>query len=343
LAIPIGLLPFSAIALLNSTASLSLAANNMIVLCIVVPLVIAMLIYRWRADSRFDAVKALWPGSRIVEVQKGDSTTAALYRLGGPDAAHAVKATFVAEFDSEGARFYVGVRTVREFLRLSWREISAIDVVTVVVGNGRQARAIQLTVKRAGSTTLLPLVIKPERGFSTFSYSSPREIAEHFAALRLLRDSGGTPAPNSATETILGQNMATRSVHPLRRALRPGMTSASQRRTGLISMACGVVSLLAMLPFGILTWTGIWAAPAAVFIPFFVLGAALWLAGSTLLRYIPLKVSAELADGYTLSRLGDTSVDQLDPKTGFIIRPAGSSMLTPEAEKTELARVRDLA
>jgi hypothetical protein len=226
--------------------------------------------------------------------------------------------------------------------RLSWREISAIDVVTVVVGNGRQARAIQLTVEGAGSTTLLPLVIKPERGFSAFSYSSPKEIAEHLAALQLLRVSAGTPASHSATETILGQNTGTRSVHTLRRALRPGMSSASQLRVGLIFMACGAASFLAMLPFGILTWTGGWAAPAAVFIPFFVVGAVLWLVGMTLLRYIPVKVSAELADGYTLSRLGDASVDQLDPKTGFIIRPAGSSMLTPEAQKAELARVRDL-
>jgi len=51
----------------------------------------------------------------------------------------------------------------------------------------------------------------------------------------------------------------------------------------------------------------------------------------------------EHAEGYTVWRKGDVHRPQVDPETGFEIRPAGASRLTKHEEAEALTRVRDVA
>jgi hypothetical protein len=51
----------------------------------------------------------------------------------------------------------------------------------------------------------------------------------------------------------------------------------------------------------------------------------------------------EHAEGYTVWRKGDVRRPQVDPETGFEIRPAGAPQLTKREEAEALTRVRDIA
>lgn len=54
------------------------------------------------------------------------------------------------------------------------------------------------------------------------------------------------------------------------------------------------------------------------------------------------RLSAEHAAGYTLSRTLRPDLDQVDPVTGYVIRPAGGAQLTHAEERAAAARVRML-
>jgi hypothetical protein len=112
---------------------------------------------------------------------------------------------------------------------------------------------------------------------------------------------------------------------------------------GLLAFALGVLSFVAMLPFGILTWTHVWAVPTTVFLPLMYVGLFGIAAGRMVWIFVPTRERAELRAGYTLSNSGDLAVDQLDPRTGYVIRPAGSPALDRRAARSERLRVRALA
>ena len=275
----------------------------------------------------------------MVEVQTCDPTTAAMFRLGGIDASRAAKSIFVAELDAEAVRFFGGGRRIKEFLSFTWQEVSKMDVATVSVANGRAAQAVEFHIDRGGSTTVLPLVIKATRGVTGFKYSSPAEITEHFKVLEMLW-APHKRADASMMVALLETSPA--SQVPRRRMLRAGLSSTTQLRAGGAFWVAAATFLLAMLPFGILTWTHVWIVPSGVFLPLLYLALSSMVVGKSLRLFVPLKVSKELTTGYTLSREGDINVDQLDPKTGYVIRQAGNDTLTVEQEQSALAIVRAL-
>jgi hypothetical protein len=329
----------------GGTEGLPLAA--VISLAIAVPLDAYILALRWRADARFDAVKELWPHGYLVEGLKCDPTTAALFSVGGATASASIRGGFVAAFDSDGVRFYAGARRAAEFLRVRWSDVEAIDTATVTVPNNRQATALTLTVAHDNESTVLPIVIKATRGMSGFRYSSGAETLAHLKAIRSLR--GALPeAPHNATHTEAPRTQARTEPPSIdetlnRRDLAPGISSVGMARAALVAFAVGALAFLAMLPFGILTWTHIWAVPTAIFLPLLYVGLGGITVGRGVALFIPQRESAEVRAGYTLSSQGDINVDQLDPKTGYVIRPAGHPALSREQERREKTRARTLA
>ncbi len=203
---------------------------------------------------------------------------------------------------------------------------------------GRQASALTLSVLHDGTSTALPLVIKATKGMTAFRYSSPVEVQDHLKAVESLRGSNRAVEPPPAPAAI-----AEKPERPLRRTLERGMSSATMNLVGLIAFGIGALAFLAMLPFGILTWTHIWDVPVSVFLPLLYVGLAGIGAGRILWIFVPTRERAELRAGYTLSNDGDLSVDQLDPRTGYVIRPAGSPALDRQTAKSERLRVRGLA
>lgn len=336
--IPAFVIPMTAFEMLGRGRELGLGITTIIALGVTVPLVVVILCLRWRADARYDAVKALWPHGYVVEGIACDPTTAGLFAVGGRQAARSAKGGYAVVFDAEGARFYAGGRNVVEFLRLGWSQVAVVDVATVSVAGGRQTAALTLSVVHDGSSTPLPLVIKATRGITGFRFSSPVEVQDHLRAVERLRGTVTTalPVPSASPADVS-------SDRPVRRALAPGIPSTTMNLAGLVAFAFGVLSFVAMLPFGILTWTHVWAAPAAVFLPLLYVGIFGIAAGRMVWIFVPARERAELRAGYTLSNGGDLAVDQLDPRTGYVIRPAGSPVLDRRKARSERLRVRGLA
>jgi hypothetical protein len=336
--IPAFVLPVTAFEMLGRGRELGLGPTMVIALSVAVLLVVIILCLRWRADARYDAVKALWPHGYVVEGIACDPTTAGLFAVGGQQAARGAKGGYDVVFDTEGARFYAGGRNVGEFLRLGWSQVAIVGVTTVSVPAGRKAAALTLSVVHDGSSTPLPLVIKAARGVTGFRFSSPVEVQEHLRAVERLRGTvtAALPGP-SATSAVESPD------RPVRRALAPGIPSTTMNLAGLVVFACGVLSFVAMLPFGILTWTHVWAVPTAVFLPLMCVGIFGITAGRMVWIFVPSRERAELRAGYTLSNSGDLAVDQLDPRTGYVIRPAGNPALDRRTARSERVRVRALA
>ncbi|WP_426518378.1 phage holin family protein [Diaminobutyricibacter sp. McL0618] len=312
-----------------------MSLTALISLMVAVPLVVYILVLRWRADARYDAVTALLPSAHVVEGIACDPTTAGFFGIGGANASTQAKRGFAVAFDEEGAGFYEGGRHVVEFLRLEWAEVESIDLATVTVNSNRQATALELTVAHDDESTKLPIVIKSTQGVTGFRFSSPFETNEHFKAIRSLR--GASPA---APRPVVGLEAPAGEEKTARRRLAPGMSSVGMSRFAGIAVLFGLIAFLAMLPFGILTWTHFWAAPGMFFLPFLLIGLVAIAVGRIVGVFIPMRESAELRAGYTLSREGDINVDQLDPKTGYVIRVAGHQTLSREQEKSEILRAR---
>ena len=337
--IPAFVIPVTGLEMLGRGGELGLGLTTLICLAIVVPMVIYLLCLRWRADARYDAVRALWPHGYLVEGLACDPTTAGLFAVGGQQAAEQAKRGYALVFDAEGARFYAGGRNAVEFLRIHWSQVVAVDTTTVTVPGGRQAAALTLRIVDDGRSATLPIVIKATKGLTGFRYSSPVEVQDHRRAVETLR---GTRDARQPVPVAVGT--ADVSSDPSgRRALIPGIASTTMNLVGVAAFGFAALAFLAMLPFGILTWTHIWVAPTAVFLPLLFAGLFGVFVARMLWIFVPARERAELRAGYTLSNDGDLGVDQLDPRTGYVIRPAGGEALDRQQARTERQRVRALA
>ncbi|MGK9148048.1 hypothetical protein KXS11_10525 [Plantibacter flavus] len=68
------------------------------------------------------------------------------------------------------------------------------------------------------------------------------------------------------------------------------------------------------------------------YVPTFLTGVSLVLAGGVMVLLASRRFPAELRRGYTTSLIGHTHVDQIDPRSGQVIRRAGEPLL-PRAER----------
>ncbi|ANF32399.1 hypothetical protein A0130_12585 [Leifsonia xyli] len=336
--IPAFAIPMTVLEMLGRGRGLGLGIASTIAFGGAILFVVVLLCMRWRADARYDAVKALWPHGYVVEGVACDPTTAGLFAVGGRPAARGANGGYEVEFDAEGARFYAGARNVVEFLRLGWSQVAEVGVTTVGVTGGRQVSALTLSVLHDGNPTALPLVIKATRGFTGFRFSSPAEIQEHLEAVERIRGTATAALPIPSAKPADQP-----TDRPVRRAFAPGIHSTTMYLVGVVAFAGGLLSFVAMLPFGILTWTHVWAVPTAVFLSLLYAGLFGILTARLLWIFVPVRERAELRAGYTLSSGGDLAVDQLDPRTGYVIRPAGSPALDRSRARSERLRVRALA
>ncbi|MHA7984801.1 hypothetical protein ACX9R5_03260 [Rathayibacter sp. CAU 1779] len=324
----------SAFLMLGSGRDLGLPAVVAICLVVVVPVDVIILGMRWRADARFDAVTAISPRGYVVEGLSCNPTTAALFRVGGVDASKSSGRGFAVVFDADGARFYVGARSVRQILSLSWSQMTSIDTETVSVNN-REVAALTIMVACGGGSTVLPIVIKATKGVTGFQFSSSSETLAHVQAVQKLR---GNPAP---TPRISANAQPVSRARPVARRERlRGLSSREMVWLALIGFLIGMVGLFGMLPFGILTWTNTWDVPSGVFMPFILVGLISVASGGTVLSFVPLRQSAETRAGYTLFNSGDTNLDLIDAKTGYVIRPGGHEELSTEELKDARHRAR---
>lgn len=323
------------LALLGRAGSLGWSVTALISLAIVVPLVIYLICRRWRADARYDAVTALLPSAYVVEGIACDPTAASLFSVGGANASEKAKRGYTVAVDRDGVRFYEGGKYIVEFLRVAWTDVESVELVTVAVASARQATALELAIAHEGESTKLPIAIKATQGLTGFRFSSPPEMHQHLKAFVSLRSaSQSTLRPSVRSEAVADEDPTAQ------RQLVSGMSSVGMSRFAGIAFLLGLIALFAMLPFGILTWTHIWAAPSMFFLPFILVALGAIGAGRMVGIFVPMRESAELRAGYTLSRDGDINVDQLDPKTGYVIRPAGLKALSRVEEKRAIVRVR---
>ncbi|WP_378144962.1 hypothetical protein ACFJGV_15925 [Cnuibacter sp. UC19_7] len=127
---------------------------------------------------------------------------------------------------------------------------------------------------------------------------------------------------------------------PGRRILLPGVSSVAFWRAirmlgwlGPVGLVAFLVVRFAPVPEGL---RDLWMLPLGLLL--------LSSLGSLVLAILASRRgNAEASAGYTLSRTGDSRLDQVDPVSGYVIRQAGEMQLSRDAERAEIARVRALA
>lgn len=335
LLIPVFVMVVSGVEMLGRGGGLGFPVVALLSLAVVVPLDIGILWMRWRADARFDAVTALAPNGYVVEGLSCNPTSAALFRIGGTAASTNAGRGFVVVFDTDGARFYAGAREVSEFYRLRWSDVQAVSTQMVRVTNNRSTTALTLTVLQDGDSIVLPVVIKAAKGVTGFRFSSTTETLDRADAIRKLRGLPTAPPPDEVHPRKAGGDEPVE-----RRELLHGLSSRELTWLGLIGCLVGLVGLLGMLPFGVLTWTGIWTVPSETFMPFLFVGLFAPVVGGVFVSFVPVRQSAETRAGYTFSRTGDINLDEVDCRSGYVIRPAGHDRLSSDDAKAARLRVR---
>ena len=289
-------------------------------------LAVFVIVLSWRRIGRRARVLALHPDAVVVHADKTDATNSALEAVLGSRQTSGDGLTVA--FSANGVHIYQG-HELRPLLAFGWESIVAIreDAVRVMT-KSRPALVVDIMTERGIVPT--PLV-PPDRGAF---FSATREVATLASEIAEVRASSAVPVlPNPASSP------ATRFATPPRRTLLPGVSSTRWQTVARIPPIIGVIGAAVVLGSRILSPEGVSRAgmiPAMIFIIAMTVVSLLFfvLANSAQKR--------ERTAGYTLHRIWDVEVDQVDPKTGYIIRRAGEPQLTKAREVAELQRVRAL-
>ncbi|MGD8169118.1 hypothetical protein ACEXOS_018020 [Herbiconiux sp. P16] len=295
-----------------------------------VGLLVAVLVpaMKWRLDVRYDRVIARHPGAVVIDAGKSKESMAALRSVtelppATPDSALSIAVAH------DGVHVYSGSAASGPLASIEWSHI--VGFGEGFAATGSQTRpAVLLEVGTAGGVVSVPLVVVTE----WYLFANARRVSRLREELEGLRGTGAATGTATSAAT-------TGYTTPTRRELLGGPTS---RTWAVVSRALGILGTVVVVGTVVLTvalsggsMRSISIIPlAAVFMVSLLLSVgALFLSVRAERR--------ESAAGYTLARLGDVSVDQVDPKTGFVLRRAGERQLTKQQETAERQRTRALA
>jgi hypothetical protein len=295
---------------------------------------VVLLAMSWRNAARRRKALALHPGAVLVEGADVEETGSALasIRNGIAPRGHA----YTVAFAPDRVHVYHD-HDLTPVTTIAWADVVSIreDVVTA---SSKPRPALVVDVRTAEGVAALPLVIAVSNGFQSAEGLVARAASGVDAVRRAsgsavgaTASTAGSPPPPSVAST----GYAT----PLRRELLPGVASARLRTWARVPPYIGgaiVLTVFAMRLFSRPGTTSGWTMVA------FAAIASMSLLALLLFVLASRAEKREREAGYTLNRLGEISVDQLDPTTGYVIRRAGQPQLTKEQERAELQRVSAL-
>lgn len=296
---------------------------------------VVLLAMSWRNATRRRKALALHPGAVLVEGADVEETGRALasIRNGIAPRGHA----YTVAFAPDGVHVYHD-HDLTPVTTIAWADVESIreDVVTA---SSKPRSALVVDVRTVEGVIALPLVIAVSNGFQ----SAEGLVAKAASGVDAVRRASGSAvgasasasAPSSPPPPVASTGYAT----PPRRQLLPGVSSARLKTWARVPPYVGGAIVLAVFAMRLFSRPGTTSGWTMV-----AFGAIASMSLLALLLFV-LAGRAEKREreaGYTLNRLGEISVDQLDPATGYVIRRAGRPQLTKEQERAELQRLSAL-
>jgi hypothetical protein len=295
---------------------------------------VVLLAMSWRNATRRRKALALHPGAVLVEGADVEETGRALasIRNGIAPRGHA----YTVAFAPDRVHVYHD-HDLTPVTTIAWADVVSIreDVVTA---SSKPRPALVVDVRTAEGVVALPLVIAVSNGFQ----SAEGLVAKAASGVDAVRRASGSAV--GATASTAGSPpppsiASTGYATPLRRELLPGVASARLKTWARVPPYIGGAIVLAMFAMRLFSRPGTTSGWTMVA---FAAIASMSLLALLLFVLASRAEKKEREAGYTLNRLGEISVDQLDPTTGYVIRRAGQPQLTKEQERAELQRVSAL-
>jgi hypothetical protein len=278
---------------------------------------LALLLSIVERDTRLLAVRAMLPHAIVVQAFRNDETADWLAELSKLLASQlAVKAIFTVAFDRSGVTVWSGARVPLKVVEIAWRDVVDVKLGDLkrIPGYGQQPYS-RLRLDLKGNDAPLSVQFGVERVAKLITsqrYLSESELIDLASRVNSMR-LGGALAPATPTSNVS-------------RGLTPGRTAlAAQRFPFGFRLAnpfayqalvlCAIASGLLHLPL----WVSISLAALALATVAVMLIAA-WLMSRASKR--------ESAAGYTTLNGAYLALEQRNPRTGVVIRAAGTRALS---------------
>ncbi|MFE4951637.1 hypothetical protein ACFQ9V_16185 [Leifsonia sp. NPDC056665] len=294
---------------------------------------------RWRADSRWKAVRRIEPEARLHSMVLDAPTCVSLWRLGALDSTlsvakfHGMRAALTAAVSQRGMRIYAGVRDPRVVADIPWSHFDAVSTERVRRNGLKRSRVLRIRLNAPGDELQL---------FFTVGSSGWKAIASEkdLDDLRL-----AIQQHKRAENPRAGADLA----GPALRRVPFGTVVAANVGYGARTYFNRDQALIGIL--GCIYVTG-WVNSSFVFLtrhlsPFVTGFAAsysnVFLFGLILLLARRAYVSAffrETRGGYTTLRWLAGDIPQVDEVSGRVVRMAGQRLLSKDEEEADFSRVR---
>ncbi|ARJ03902.1 hypothetical protein GCM10010988_25730 [Cnuibacter physcomitrellae] len=294
---------------------------------------VVAVIMKWQAAKRLAIVGALRPGAMLVHALRVAESDEAVRVLGGVDPA-VIGGSFVLALDGEGVHVFRGKEDAQLVVSVAWPDVLGVSETFVTIQR-KSYSGLSLRIRTPHEPVELGFGISG-RGLNPARGRSIEELRDRILSSR---------AAAAGTAASSGRSAPSQSyVTPPRRAMLPGMPSTAWARVLRVTSSLTVVPVIAVIGLQTVRLT----AGDSVLVGLPLISVVVVVIAVILVNFVVLlaygrRQKAETAAGYTLSRTGDIGLDQLDPTTGYVIRPAGAEQLTRDGERSALARVRALA
>lgn len=294
---------------------------------------------RWQRHVRQQAIAARHPGAVVVDALRVREDAGVFSQVIRTQAS----AGYAVAFDEAGMHVYDGGSDAQSILDVAWPYVLGFTEESLAIND--QARRPGLAVRFATSTVpvVLPFAVAGAPGFpsGTRGIAALRSTLEEMRARLGGTGAGGPGASTAAQSGAWGESAVFATPARRRVVARPSSavwTPIARILGGLTALAVVVTVVFNVGSFS-LRWR--WVGGR-------MLDQLLWtcvvLVAAAIVVMIVRRVVAgmETRAGYTVSRLGPASLDQVDPRTGYVLRPAGTPQLSEQQERAALARVRSL-
>ncbi|AXH36899.1 hypothetical protein DVJ78_17100 [Humibacter sp. BT305] len=301
---------------------------------------------RWQRHVRQQAIAARHPGAVVVDAVRVREDAGVFSQVIRTQAS----AGYAVAFDDAGMHVFDGGSDAQSILDVAWPYVLGFTEESLAIND--QARRPGLAVRFATSTVpvVLPFAVAGAPGFpaGTRGIAALRSVLEEMRARY-----GGSPAGSSAGSSAgslvgstpsapWGQSAAYATPTRRRVVARPSSaiwTLVSRILGGLAALAVVVTVVFNVGSFSLRwRWVGGRMLDQLLWVSIVLVAAAI-----VVLIVRRVVAGMETRAGYTVSRLGPASLDQVDPRTGYVLRPAGTPQLSEQQERAALARVRSLA
>lgn len=289
-------------------------------------------ILKWQAAKQLAIVGAMRPGAVLVHALRATESDPAIHVLGGVDPT-VIGRSFVVALDDEGVHVVRGGGDAQLVVSVPWADVLGVSE-TVVTIQRKSYAGLSLRIRTPGEPVELAFGVSG-RGLNPARGRTVEELRDRIESLR----SGAVGSRVGSVPTA----PPTSYVTPPRRAMLPGVPSTTWSRVLRVTSSLTAVPAIAVIGLQTVRLTAGDAAVAGLpLVALLVVVLAVIVVNFGVILLAGRRQRAENAAGYTLSRTGDTSLDQVDPATGYVLRPAGAEQLTRDGERSALARVRAL-